>query len=323
MSKPLLGIGLGAVLGMIDGLSAWLSPDARPMISTVVVGSILKGVITGLLACLIARSWRSDVVGVVSGIAIGGVLSSFAAIGQEGHYAEIILPGMLLGGVVGFATQRYPRGSQVPVAIAVGVSLLLSSSAFAQQPASTDRLAPVTSLLSTWTGTSEGQPGNGTVERDYEHALGSRFIRVRNRSTYPPQTKNPRGETHEDEGFISFDNARQHLVFRQFHTERFVITYAQDVSAKPGTLAFTSDREHPIRLPRPRDLSATWPRRVRGGIRDGRTREGVRRVLAHAAETRPIRLEVPFISREHARFSRRVECRHESGRASRRHVHRS
>ena len=66
-------------------------------------------------------------------------------------------------------------------------------------------------------------------------------IRVRNRSTYPPQEKNPKGEVHEDEGLISSDGARTRLVFRQCHIERFVITYVQDLEAKAGTLAFESE----------------------------------------------------------------------------------
>ncbi len=242
MSKPLLGIVVGAFLGMIDGLSAWFSPDARPMMITIVVGSTVKGVITGLLAGVIARSWRSDAVGLISGLLIGGVLSVLAALAQEGHYLEIILPGMMLGALVGFVTQRYPRRSTPKgSAIAVTIALVLAPVAYAQQAAPVDRLAPVYALIGKWRGTTEGQPGTGTVERDYEHALGARFIRVRNRSTYPPQTKNPKGEVHEDEGFISFDNARKHLVFRQFHIERFVTTYAQDLSAKAGTVVFVSE----------------------------------------------------------------------------------
>jgi hypothetical protein len=124
---------------------------------------------------------------------------------------------------------------------AFAVAIVITASWSAPQPATTDRLAPVSALVGKWTGTSEGQPGNGTVERDYELALGARFIRVRNRSTYPAQAKNPKGEVHEDEGFISSDGARKRLVFRQFHIERFVITYVQDLEAKPGTLVFSSE----------------------------------------------------------------------------------
>ena len=107
------------------------------------------------------------------------------------------------------------------------------------QPA--DPLAAVAGFIGRWSGTSEGQPGKGTVERTYERALGSRFIRVRNTSTYPPQEKNPKGERHEDEGFLSFDRARKRIVLRQFHVEGFVNTYLQDADAKPGTISFTTE----------------------------------------------------------------------------------
>ena len=96
---------------------------------------------------------------------------------------------------------------------ALVLAMALPALLFAEQPAA-DNLAPLAPLIGRWTGTSEGQPGKGTVERDYERALGSRFIRVRNRSTHPPQDKNPKGEVHEDEGFFSFDRARKRLLFR-------------------------------------------------------------------------------------------------------------
>jgi hypothetical protein len=110
----------------------------------------------------------------------------------------------------------------------------------AQAPAAADRLAQLARLIGRWTGTSEGQPGKGTVERQYERVLNSRFIQVRNRSTYPPQDKNPKGETHEDLGFLSHDSARQRVVYRQFHIEGFVNQYVLE----PGSddrLVFTSE----------------------------------------------------------------------------------
>ena len=238
MSKPVIGVVVGAVLGALDGMSAWFSPDARPMIVMIVVGSTIKGVITGLLAGVVARWRHSTMLGIGAGVAIGFVLSHFAAIGQPGHYLEIVLPGMLVGAIVGFVTQRYPR-----VAMTTGVWMLavaLAIPALAQQPAA-DNLGPIAPLVGRWAGTSEGQPGSGTVERDYERALGSRFIRLRNRNVYPPQEKNPKGEQHEDEGFFSFDRARKRIVFRQFHIEGFVNTYVQDLDAKPGTISFTTE----------------------------------------------------------------------------------
>jgi hypothetical protein len=51
---------------------------------------------------------------------------------------------------------------------------------------------------------------------------------VKNKSSYAPQEKNPKGEIHEDVGFISFDKAEQKLVLRQFHIEGFVNQYKSE-----------------------------------------------------------------------------------------------
>ena len=247
LSKPVMGMFVGAILGAIDGLSAWASPEARPMILAIVVGSTVKGLVTGLLAGLIARWRRSTTLGVVAGLAIGFALSSLAAVGQAGHYWEIVLPGMLVGALVGFVTQRYPPGSpshstKTTVALAIMATLPLTfTPAFAQQPPPpADVLAPISSLVGRWTGTSEGQPGQGTVEREYERAFG-RFIRARNTSTYPPQARNPKGEVHHDEGWFSFDTARKRIILRQFHVEGFVTQYVEDGTSTIQSAVFSSE----------------------------------------------------------------------------------
>lgn len=251
MSKPLLGMLVGAILGALDGLSAWFSPEARPMMLVIVAGSTVKGLVTGLLAGLIARWRQSAALGIFAGLVIGFVLSSVAAIGQAGHYLEIVLPGMLVGGFVGFVTQRYPQsatgarsaGTVAMVLVAAALSPAFLSADW-QASASGDSLAPLAplaALVGRWTGTTEGQPGKGTVEREYERTLASRFIQVRNRSTYPPQAKNPKGEVHEDVGFFSFDSARKRIVLRQFHTEGFVNQYVLDPGSTPDRLILTTE----------------------------------------------------------------------------------
>jgi hypothetical protein len=247
LSKQVLGMMVGAILGAIDGLSAWPSPEARPMILAIVVRSTLKGVLTGLLAGLIARWRRSTALGVGAGLAIGFALSSFAAVGQPAHYWEIVLPGMLIGAMVGFVTQRYPLASSSgstgkAVALAIVAALPLAfTPAFAQQPVPTDPLMPLAGLVGRWSGTSEGQPGSGTVEREYERVFGTRFIRARNTSTYPPQAKNPKGEVHHDEGWFSFDTRRKRIIFRQFHVEGFVTQYVEDGTSTVQAATFTSE----------------------------------------------------------------------------------
>lgn len=104
-----------------------------------------------------------------------------------------------------------------------------------------DPFQRITFLVGRWQGTSEGQPGSGTVEREYTRVLNSKFIRVRNRSTYPAQPANPKGEVHEDEGFISFDRGRKKLVLRQFHVEGFVNQYVED-EGSGERISFTSEQ---------------------------------------------------------------------------------
>lgn len=114
----------------------------------------------------------------------------------------------------------------------------------AQQPqAAQDALAPLEWLVGRWQGVAAGQPGRGETVRTYERALRGRFLFVRNHSRYPPQKSNPRGEVHEDWGFISFDRARHRFVYRQFHSEGFVNTYAADsVAAGDSVVVFTSEQ---------------------------------------------------------------------------------
>jgi hypothetical protein len=124
--------------------------------------------------------------------------------------------------------------------VAVAVAGVLAASSQVQQT-TTDPFAPIAFLIGQWEGTSEGEPGKGTIRREYERVLNGRFIRARNRSEYPIQEKNPKGEIHEDEGFFSFDRARNRLVFRQFHVEGFVNQYVQDGGSTVQGIVFTSE----------------------------------------------------------------------------------
>jgi THAP4-like, heme-binding beta-barrel domain len=156
---------------------------------------------------------------------------------------------MLVGAIVGFVTQRYPPDPKQAGVLgllfiaAVGVGAVDAHMFTTSQP-SGDVLQDITPLVGTWKGTSEGQPGSGTVERTYERALGNRFIRVRNRSVYPAQAKNPKGETHEDEGFFSFDRARKLIVLRQFHVEGFVNEYVQQPTSSNPLVFVTESIEN-------------------------------------------------------------------------------
>ena len=116
MNKVLLGLLLGAVLGAIDGLSAWFTPAVRAQLAGIVIGSTIKGLIAGVAIGFFARKVHSLALGVLFGLAVGFVLAFFVAQMQHGYYFEIILPGSIVGLIVGYATQRYgtPAPSTTP-----------------------------------------------------------------------------------------------------------------------------------------------------------------------------------------------------------------
>ncbi len=100
-------------------------------------------------------------------------------------------------------------------------------------------LAALRPLLGEWDGHTTGRAGVGTGSRVYRSIVADRFIEVRNTSTYEPQELNPDGEVHEELGIFSHDDARATIVFREFHSEGFVITYA--LESDSDGLLFVSD----------------------------------------------------------------------------------
>lgn len=119
----------------------------------------------------------------------------------------------------------------------------VTSLAAAQTPAKKPSpWEPMRYFVGSWTGVGSGRPGTSTVEREYAFTLNDRFLEVRNKSTYQPQEKNPKGEVHEDLGFMSWDRSRRRFVFRQFHVEGFVNQYVADtVTASPDSIVFRSE----------------------------------------------------------------------------------
>lgn len=111
MSKPLLGLILGGILGVFDGLTALFTPDVAPYIAGIVIGSTVKGLITGILIGFFAKKFHSLPLGMLFGFAIGLLLAyAVAAMPSETgehYYVEIMIPGSIVGIIVGFATQKY------------------------------------------------------------------------------------------------------------------------------------------------------------------------------------------------------------------------
>lgn len=106
MNKIGVGLLFGLVLGAIDGATAWFTPEARPLIGGILVGSSIKGMIVGLFSGWFARKVHSIKWGIVVGAGLGLFFAFLVAAMQKNHYLEIMLPGFVLGGVIGFLTQR-------------------------------------------------------------------------------------------------------------------------------------------------------------------------------------------------------------------------
>ena len=110
MSKPLIGIILGAVLGAFDGLTAWFTPAVRDQLAAIVVSSTMKGIIAGIAIGFFAKKFHSLPIGILFGLAVGALLAYLTArFAVGGYYFEIMLPGSMVGLIVGFATQKYGR----------------------------------------------------------------------------------------------------------------------------------------------------------------------------------------------------------------------
>src|SRR5580658_11389119 len=107
LTKPMLGLAVGGTLGLLDGLSGFLEPSLAPVMSSVITFSLLKGLVSGIAIGYVSQRFHSMLVGVLAGIGIAGALSLLVIL-RAGMvlFWDIMLPGMLLGIVVGFTTQK-------------------------------------------------------------------------------------------------------------------------------------------------------------------------------------------------------------------------
>jgi len=123
MTKPVLGLVLGGVLGIFDGLSALVSapndPAVRDGIVGIVIGSTIKGLLTGAIIGWFAKRTSSLAIAIVFGLAVGLSLAYLVCLmqklgGQPAYYWQIMLPGGILGVIVGYATFRAPVSPPAP-----------------------------------------------------------------------------------------------------------------------------------------------------------------------------------------------------------------
>jgi peptidoglycan/LPS O-acetylase OafA/YrhL len=121
MNKPVFGLVLGGVLGIFDGLSALLSsPEVSSQIVGIVIGSTFKGLIAGVLVGWFSKKVNSLPLGILFGLIVGAALALPIAIMNtsalhHNYYWQIMLPGSVVGLIVGYATQRYEPPRQTVV----------------------------------------------------------------------------------------------------------------------------------------------------------------------------------------------------------------
>jgi hypothetical protein len=122
------------------------------------------------------------------------------------------------------------------------LALLVPFILCAQSPGKNSAWSRLAFLEGKWEGKGSGEPGNSTVVREYRFIFNGTFLQVKNKSTFLPQEKNPKGEIHEDWGIISRDRNRKLFVLRQFHIEGFVNQYVLDtLKSDTTTLIFNSE----------------------------------------------------------------------------------
>jgi uncharacterized membrane protein YeaQ/YmgE (transglycosylase-associated protein family) len=114
--RPILGVLSGAALGALDGLSALVSsPEVSDQISGIVLGSSGKGILAGLIVGLVARKMKSSSAGIALGTVVAAVITLPVAYlnatqyGEPSYYWKIMLPGALVGAMVGYSVVRFGR----------------------------------------------------------------------------------------------------------------------------------------------------------------------------------------------------------------------
>src|SRR6266478_2633212 len=113
LSKPVLGLAIGGTLGLLDGLSGFFEPSLAPEMTSVIAFSLLKGLVSGVVIGYVAQRVRSMALGILAGGVIAALLSLLVILkAGMALFWDIMLPGMLLGLVVGFCTQRFGRRTE-------------------------------------------------------------------------------------------------------------------------------------------------------------------------------------------------------------------
>ena len=113
MKKVLFATLLGGFLGVFDGLTAYFTPEVRNQIVGIVIGSTIKGLLTGIIIGVFATKVHSLALGVLFGLVVGAFFAYLILLMNPGHTLNIMLPGSLVGAIVGYAAQKHQPVSQL------------------------------------------------------------------------------------------------------------------------------------------------------------------------------------------------------------------
>src|SRR5713226_7238856 len=107
VKKPLFATLLGGFLGIFDGLTALFTPEVRSQIVGIVIGSTIKGLLAGIIIGFFATRVHSLVIGTIFGLLVGAFFAYLILLMNPGHALNIMLPGSLVGLIVGYTAQKH------------------------------------------------------------------------------------------------------------------------------------------------------------------------------------------------------------------------
>ena len=116
MPKPVFGLILGAILGALDGATAAFYPDTKDMVGSIMMWSGLKSLIGGAIIGFFAAKVNSLKWGILFGGLVGLAFAYLVAMTPDPatgktYYAEIMIPGTIVGLILGWATQKYGKAA--------------------------------------------------------------------------------------------------------------------------------------------------------------------------------------------------------------------
>ncbi len=113
MSKGLLGamigLQLGSVLGLLDAIAAYRTPLLAPWALNLFLGGMVKGLLTGGVAGVVAGRTRSFSPTFAAGVLSAAIFTMLAWIVTRDLSRPPLLPAIALGGATAVAAFRWGR----------------------------------------------------------------------------------------------------------------------------------------------------------------------------------------------------------------------